>query len=430
MSVQPITEPKRTGCLGNIGLLLFGALFFSMGSFFLWLLAIHPMVRWWQAQDWTTVPCTITTSQIEVVRGDDSDSYRPDVKYEYEVDDQKYTGATVDFSDGMSGSHRRADKIVKRYPVGARSVCQVDPDDPTRSVLVADFPFSFFWFFPLPFVLVGLGVIYAALRSGKKTPCKSRPISAAASGSGENGTSTTPRILNRFGSGRAASAPDELDQEWSVPQKLKPESSRWVRVIAVGIFMLVWNTIVGVFFYQEVASLAEGGLDGFDVCTAAFMIPFVLVGIGVTILFFYFVLALFNPVVEIAMTSGAIPLGETVDIAWDVEKNLHWIRQLKISIVGTESATYRRGTSTHTDTHEFYRQTFVETSQRDEIDFGSATVAIPADTMHTFEALRNKIVWTIQVEGDIRYWPDVKESFPFRVMPQPVETKDPPISEE
>ena len=44
--------------------------------------------------------------------------------------------------------------------------------------------------------------------------------------------------------------------------------------------------------------------------------------------------------------------------------------------------------------------------------------SIPADTMHSFAAPHNRIVWTLKVRGEIGGWPDVDEDFDLAVMPR------------
>ena len=45
------------------------------------------------------------------------------------------------------------------------------------------------------------------------------------------------------------------------------------------------------------------------------------------------------------------------------------------------------------------------------------TVTIPADSMHSFEASNNKIIWAVKLHGDIAKWPDVNLEFPITVLP-------------
>ena len=55
---------------------------------------------------------------------------------------------------------------------------------------------------------------------------------------------------------------------------------------------------------------------------------------------------------------------------------------------------------------------------RYEILAGESTIAVPRDTMHSFEAKHNKVVWELRVHADIRRWPDVREEFRFTVLPE------------
>ena len=59
----------------------------------------------------------------------------------------------------------------------------------------------------------------------------------------------------------------------------------------------------------------------------------------------------------------------------------------------------------------------VEVTDSQDMEFGSVSATIPLDTMHTFTADRNKISWRITVVGDIPYWPNIKETYEFRVKP-------------
>ena len=63
------------------------------------------------------------------------------------------------------------------------------------------------------------------------------------------------------------------------------------------------------------------------------------------------------------------------------------------------------------------------TQDRREIPSGEIGFAVPSESMHSFEAENNKIIWEIEVSGDIRSWPDVKEVFKIAVTPSEVEQK-------
>jgi hypothetical protein len=61
---------------------------------------------------------------------------------------------------------------------------------------------------------------------------------------------------------------------------------------------------------------------------------------------------------------------------------------------------------------ELYR-----TSDLVEIASGQVGLIVPGDTMHSFKADNNRIIWSIEIRGDIKRWPDVKESFEVEVTP-------------
>jgi hypothetical protein len=94
------------------------------------------------------------------------------------------------------------------------------------------------------------------------------------------------------------------------------------------------------------------------------------------------------------------------------------LRRLSITLEGREEATYRRGTTSHTDKQVFATFDLVEQVAPVSAVGGSAKVTIPARSMHSFEAPNNKIVWRVRVRGDIRNWPDSDDEFPLSVAPR------------
>jgi len=202
---------------------------------------------------------------------------------------------------------------------------------------------------------------------------------------------------------------DIADQQWSVPKRLVRKQGRWVGLLLATVFAAIWNSFIGFFIFFDMKQA--------DWFTLLFMAPFVLVGLLLLFGIVYAALAIFNPEVEVALSTGAIAPGESVDIAWEVKGKAHKFKTLKIQLRGIQTAIYRRGTDTYTETEVFERIPILETSQTEEIEFGSTVVTIPAETMHTFDAQNNKIKWEVMVNGNIPRWPDVNESFEFRVKP-------------
>ncbi len=185
-------------------------------------------------------------------------------------------------------------------------------------------------------------------------------------------------------------------------------NSRVRSFLGMGFFALVWNGIVGVIFVSAVSS----GETFF----AVFSGTFVLVGIGLVVASIYLFLAIFNPTIELHASEVLPALGDTLDLRWTVAGSASRIRVLKIELVATESATYRRGTDTTTDTNVFERIQLAHTDDAREIAGGMASAVIPAGAVPSFEGKHNKIVWAIHIVGEIPRWPDLADTFALEVV--------------
>jgi hypothetical protein len=191
------------------------------------------------------------------------------------------------------------------------------------------------------------------------------------------------------------------------PKQLKPKQSRLVAFGFLFLFATFWNLVVGVFLVQL--------LFRPQVLLAVFLIPFLLIGLVLVALVVYTFLGLFNPVPQLVIREGHLVPGTSTEVSWSFRGSTHNIRLLKLILVGKEVATYRRGTKTHTDEHEFCVIPFLETSTPHQIASGTATCHIPDRTMHSFTARNNRIEWFIRVHGDVPRFPDIREEFPITV---------------
>ena len=408
MNAKAISEKKsNSGCFQAV----FGLIFFAAGVAFLWVIFLSPLIESLGAQDWPQADCRILKSEIKVKRDSDGDTYKPIVEYQYIVAGRKYHGDRPTFED-VSASRKWAKRISDKYPVGSTSQCFYDPQEPGNSVLDRDYEISFYLMalFPLVFVGIGAAIFFGSI-FGWKGKGK-RPKTVSGKIRAKNSSFISPPTLPSQSSLTSdhLHAGDLLDQQWSVPKRLLPSQSRWGNLIGLMLFAGFWNTIVSCILYGVITD----GKGWFEIL---FLVPFVLVGIGMLLGVVYAFLAIFNPKVEVALSTGAVAPGESVDIAWEVKGNANKFKSLKILARARQSATYRRGTDTYIDDETFELIPILETSQTDEMEFGSTTITIPADTMHTFEADNNQITWEITVNGDIPWLPDVEEWFEFRVKP-------------
>jgi hypothetical protein len=163
----------------------------------------------------------------------------------------------------------------------------------------------------------------------------------------------------------------------------------------------------------------------FLICFVPTMVPFL--GIGA-----WLVIKLLNPVVakarvepaELIISKDTLRVGESFRATYrqafkfdaDVDKVL-------IQFVLRETATYRRGTNTYTAVHNHthFEQTYPGRHyQSGQLFEDSLELQIPTDGTHTFVATRNKLQWFIHVEVDFSKWPDYKEDFEIKVLPEMV----------
>jgi hypothetical protein len=134
---------------------------------------------------------------------------------------------------------------------------------------------------------------------------------------------------------------------------------------------------------------------------------------------------MFNPRATITVSASSAALGEMVELEWEMSGNVDRIRVFTVLFEGREEATYRRGTTTSTDKSVFETIELAKITEPRDMRRGKVKVMIPMDTMHTFKAGNNKVLWHFQVKGDIPRWPDVDESFQFEVLPFSVRKENP-----
>jgi len=365
------------GCFFSI-FMLFGL---GMSVLFLW-----PLVKVSQATDWLPVPCTILASKVATTHGSKGGStYSVEVSFEYRLGGRRYVGTRYKFMSGSSSGYDGKKAIVDRLSPGTRTTCYVNPTDPADAVIERGVTGDiFFGCIPLVFAAIGAGGLFGMfLYKGKKRP-----------------EGATPGIP-------APTAP-------AGTRTLRAGSSRIGKLIFALIFALVWNGIVSIFFAQCWAGWSTGHGDG---CMTAFLVPFVLVGVGVAVLAVYFLLGLFNPSPTLKLSSPAVALGDELVIEWETTGNVDRIKSFSITLEGREEATYRRGTSTSTDKAVFARVELVTSTRGRDLRRGKVKLTIPGDTMHTFRSRNNKIVWHLQVKGDIPMWPDIGDEYAFEILP-------------
>ena len=407
-SISNRAEGNMTGKLGGVA---FGFVFFAAGSAFLWVSFLGPLFKTIAAKNWNAVPATVISSHVESHYDDDGTTYSVDILYRYTVHGREYRSNRYEFIGGSSSGRSGKTKVVAQYPAGREFTCWVDPDDPAEAVIKRTLGgMAWFGLIPLIFIVIGLAVMIASLRSGKGGGA----LSSGAKRKKGKGTPTRmdrrvrdPKALRKANNARVRNLADGGIE-------LKPGTGRWGKVFGIIFMAAFWNGIVSVFLVQVVKGFQSGSPEWF---LTIFMIPFVLIGLGLIIAIPWTLLALTNPVPKLIVDQDAIPLGGTLALRWALEGKPDRIKTFSLRLAGTESATYSRGTDTVTDTSEFLSIPILETSEASRMADGRTELEIPISTMHSFESSNNKVVWSIELTADIPKWPDIKASFPIEIVP-------------
>jgi len=399
--VRPIAAtPTLSGAKGKYGMVAFFAIFAIVGLAVFYPLGIRPIAKTLDAKSWVETPCKVHRAEVRSHDSDDETTYSIDILYSYEHDGKTYKCDRYDFLGGSSSGYRGKARVVAQYEAMPKPICYVNPKHPSEAVLKRGFHAKLLLaLFPLPFILVGLGGIYYTLRSKKWT------ASGVTAWMPENCRPTADDDVSMLRQGDAS------------PVVLRAKHSPWAKLIGVILFAVIWNGVISVLVFQVVGSFRQGhprwGM-------MLFSLPFVLVGFGALAFVVYQFLALFNPRPTLEFSSSTIPLGGAAELGWSFTGRTHRIGEFTVILRGVEQATYRRGTRTYTDRNAFYEMELYKTSSAASVAAGQVGFVLPQETMHSFEAENNKIFWSLDIHGDIKKWPDVKESFQITVVPAAV----------
>ncbi len=404
-----ISSPAGKKSTGRKFLAVFFAIFLVAGIAASWLAFIRPALKVQVARDWPAVPCVVESSRVRSHDSDDGTTYSVDILYRYEAGGKVRRSNRYAFLGGSSSGYEGKREIVDTHPPDHETVCYVNPDDPSEAVLNREMTTGMWLLsFTLLFPLIGagglLGMASGKFKGRQPSPTGFSPSASptrAAGGAGGAGGRSAPLINHGESTGE--------------PVTLKCESTPGKKAVGALFFALIWNGIVSIFVVQVIRGFIDGDPEWF---LTFFMIPFVAVGLGAIGMFVYFLLAMRNPKATLVVNADRLPLGSVLDVAWDLVGRTDKLTRLRIHLEGEEKAEYRQGTNTYTDTQVFREIDLIDTTDGVEMVSGAASVTIPRDTMHSFEAEHNKIIWHLRVRGEIPLWPDVHQAYVIEVLPE------------
>ncbi len=386
------------------GILVFGA-FFLIGGMLSYYFTVLPVFRWLAARQWEPTPCKVISSTVRTHSNDDGHTYSIDILYEYEVNGKQYRSNRYGLLRLSSSGYEGKAKVVRQHPPGRETICFVNPKDPHDAVLKRGLsPVLLFGLIPLAFMGIGaIGLAHRLRPPGVEDKQHWTRMDPAGG----------PRPI------RHRTLPDAAPG----PVTLEAKGIRAAKFAGMAFLALAWNGICSFLFADVAAGWQKGRLNYFE---TLFAIPFLLAGLAMIAGSIYYFLALFNPWPRIHLSAAAAPLGAAVDIEWELKGRTSKLSRLRIELQGREQATYRRGTSTATDTKTFAAIPIADTTHRTEMGIGRGRFVIPPHTMHSFSAPNNTIVWKVKVHGEVDRWPDVNEEFDFTVLPANGEQGDEP----
>ena len=388
-----IWRPRRAGSTETSAspgcALLFPLLFAGAGGVMFWFMTLPALRQLFSVSSWVETPCTIVFSELRESRGDDGPTYRADILFSYEFQGEAYRSNRVSLGLKVSsgGSSSKREKIAK-HPPGSAAVCYVNPRQPWEAVLDKKSPAILFsLLFPIPFLAAGIFIFLAMLRGGRTVRRSVVDPSTFAASSTSN-----------------AMTPPGPDIAPSGPVVLKSGSQRAVKAGCLGFFALVWNGIV-------LLSLLGGGWF------SLFMIPFILVGLGLIAVAGHQFLAARNARVNLVLTGEPPAAGGTFRIDYLLQGRTDVLESLRITLAAYEVVKYRRGTDTVTKRGCIWRIPVVDTTDPALFEKGGADVSIPPAAMPSFKARDNSIEWRFEVRASIQKWPDISDDFDITILP-------------
>jgi Protein of unknown function (DUF3592). len=138
----------------------------AMSAGFGWFTGLKPLLFYIESANWPIVPCTVIHSKVLKGSNQSGAEYRPEIQFNYDFQGVSYAGGSYTFYSGAPSSEMLVENIIERYPVGLKTQCLVNPDDPSDAVLVRHLG-GFVWialFFSLLFIVAGGLVIVQCLR--------------------------------------------------------------------------------------------------------------------------------------------------------------------------------------------------------------------------------------------------------------------------
>ena len=375
-----VIKPKAVAA----GSVAFFGIFAAVGAVALYFVTILPALKILDARDWNAVPCTVVSSRVQSHSSDDGTTYSVDILYAYEVHGRELRANRYNFMGGSSSGYDGKARIVAQYPPGAKSICYVNPEDANDTVLQRGFtPVMWVGLFPLVFLVIGI-----AGMCGKIGPV------AAARKVDFVGKNTRP--------GEAV--------------VLKPSASPLAKFLGGLLFSLFWNGIVSVFVVHVWGMWRTGRGGGEKWFLTLFLIPFVVIGIGMVFFTIHSFWGLFSPRVRLRLSQASVGLGESVELSWEFAGSADKVRDLQLRLEGRQELDEGSGKNRRTTKDVFYTAELAHFTSTNDIRAGSVLCTLPSDQAPSDSEGSQRVVWTIKLKAAIEFGADLSDEYPIHVV--------------
>ena len=374
-----VIKPKAVA----VGSVAFFGIFALVGAVVLYFVTIRPALKILDARDWNAVPCTVVSSRVQSHSSDDGTTYSVDILYAYEVNGREFRANRYHFMGGSSSGYDGKARVVAQYPPGAKSICYVNPEDANEAVLLRGFT-PVMWVGLLPFVFLAIGIAGMCGKIGPAAAARKIDFVSKSTRPGETVV-------------------------------LKPSASPLAKFLGGLIFSLFWNGVVSV-FVVHVVQMWRSGRGGEKWFLTVFLIPFVLVGIGMVFFTIHSFWGLFSPRVRLRLSQGAVGLGESVELSWEFAGRIDKVRDLRLQLEGRQELDEGSGKNRRTTKDVFYTAEIAHFTSANDIRGGSVLCTLPSDHAPSDSEGSQRVVWTIKLKAAIEFGADLNDEYPIHVV--------------
>lgn len=232
------------------------------------------------------------------------------------------------------------------------------------------------------------------------------PLAAGLRQAGDHpGVPTCEDLVNSPGTFLSYRLPIESQESWTL--------------VGLGLFAVLWNSVLAVLGVGAVIDLLRGSVDWL---LLSLLVPFTAMGIAGMVLFIQrMLLATAVGTTQVEISAQPLRPGGRYEVLL-AQGGAGTLDSLRLALVLEEQATFTQGTDTRTE--KVTAWTEVVRSWNDvQLTPGTrfearAAVTIPADAMHSFASEHNAIRWSLAVHGAPSRWPAFVRTFPLVVYPR------------